>query len=168
MRKLLLGVCTVLVFGSSAMAQTKFQTKWKCSKPAVDQKLDVGDMADHSYAIDQGTCAATASDKDFAEKSGAYTEFRESWKDKMSWHGRYNVTTDGGDKLFYVYSGSGPTDITKPIGNKWTIEGGTGKHKGIKGSGTCSATRNADGTADYTCTGTYTIGTTAKAAKKAK
>lgn len=76
----------------------------------------------------------------------------------MTGHGRYNVTMDNGDKVFYTYETSGSTDITKPASNKWKILSGNGKYKGIKGSGTCSGKLSADGAADWTCTGTYSMG----------
>ncbi|MGH9713172.1 MAG: hypothetical protein ACRD5M_07730 [Candidatus Acidiferrales bacterium] len=168
MRKSLLCLCAVLVCGSTAMAQMKFETKWKCEKPTAEQKYDVGDMADHSYSIAQGTCEATASSKDFAEKSGAYTEFSEGWKSSLSSHGRYNSIMADGDKVYFKYEGSGPTDIKKPIKNKWAIEGGTGKYKGIKGSGTCEGMRNADGSAEWTCSGTHEMGKMNKMEKTEK
>jgi hypothetical protein len=68
------------------------------------------------------------------------------------------VTMDNGDKVYYTFEGSASTDITKPYSNKWKILSGTGKYKGIKGSGTCSGKFNADGSLDDACTGTYSIG----------
>jgi hypothetical protein len=41
--------------------------------------------------------------------------------------------------------------------NKWQATGGTGKFKGINGSGTCTGTGNADGSTTWTCTGTYSF-----------
>jgi hypothetical protein len=158
MRKFLVFAFALLVSGSAAMAQTKLDTKWHCPKQAADHKFDVGDVADHSYMILQGTCTATSSDSGFAEKSGAYTEFREMWKASMSVHGRYNVTMDNGDKVYYTYEHTASTDITKPISQKWKILSGTGKHKGIKGSGICSGKANADESSDWECTGTLTMG----------
>ena len=158
MRKLLLVVFSLLLFATAAMAQGKIDTKWHCLKPATEHKLDVGDMPDHTYSIAQGTCSATASDSGFAEKSGAYTEFDEMWKASMTGHGRYNVTMDNGDKLYYTYETSGPTEPGKPVSNKWKINSGTGKYKGIKASGTCSGKRSADGSSDWACTGTYSTG----------
>jgi rubredoxin len=140
------------------MAQNKVDTKWHCPKSTAEHKYDVGDVADHSYVIRQGTCNATSSDKGFAEKTGSYTEFNETWKETLSWHGRYNVTMDNGDKVYYTYEGSGSNDIAKPASNKWKIASGTGKNKGIKGSGTCSGTRHADGSSDWVCAGTYSVG----------
>ena len=158
MRKPLLVVCSLMLFASAAMAQGKIDTKWHCSKPATEHKLNVGDMPDHTYSIIQGTCNATASDNSFAEKADEYTEFDETWKATMTAHGRYNVTMDNGDKVYYTYEESRPTDIIKPASNKWKILSGNGKYKGIEGSGTCSGKLNADGSADWACTGTYSTG----------
>jgi hypothetical protein len=155
MRKLLLVALSLLVSGSVALAQGKIDTKWHCQKPATEHKLEVGDIADHSYVIAQGACTVTSSDSTSKEKTGDYTEFQEQWKASYTNHGRFNVTMDNGDKVYYTYEGSAPTDIAKPASNKWKILSGTGKSKGIKGSGTCSGTRTADGAGDWTCTGTY-------------
>jgi hypothetical protein len=158
MRKSVLVVCSVLLFGSALLAQNKIDTKWHCSKEAALQKMDVGDMADHSYMLAQGTCSATAADKGFEEKSGAFTEFRDLKKTGMTNHGRFLVTMGNGDKVNYSYAGSAPADTKKPASNKWTLDSGTGKLKGGKGSGGCSGMMNADGSSDWHCTGTYTSG----------
>ena len=158
MRKVLLVVAPILLFGSAAMAQSKIDTKWHCSKPSAQQKMDVGDMPDHSYAIAQGACNATSSGEGFAEKNGSYTEFQDIGKASTSVHGHFMVTMDNGDKVHYSYIGTASADATKPMSNKWTIVSGTGKEKGIKGSGTCSGKAGADDSSDWTCTGTYTMG----------
>ena len=159
MLKLLFVVFSLLVFGSAAMAQGKVNTKWHCPKQSADHKFEVGDVPDHSYMIAQGTCDATSSDSGFAEKKGDYTEFREMWKASMDIHGRFNVTMDNGDKVYYTYEFSASTDITKPVkDHKWKVLSGTGKYKGIKGSGTCSGKLNTDESSDWECTGTYSMG----------
>jgi hypothetical protein len=140
------------------MAQSKVDTKWHCAKQSAEHKLNVGDLPDHSYGILQGTCNAASSHSGFAEKVGDYTEFQETWKATISFHGRFNVTMDDGDKVYYTYEGSASTDITKPFSQKMKILSGTGKYKGIKGTGTCLQTINADGSADLGCTGTYSMG----------
>jgi hypothetical protein len=150
--------CSLLVFGSAAMAQVKFDIKEHCPKESVSHKLDVGDVPDHSYWIGQGTCNATASNSSFAEKTSDWTEFREIWKTSMNYHGRAKMTMDNGDKVYITYEGSASTDITKPFTFKWKILSGTGKYTGIKGSGTTSMKFNADGSADGTGTGTYSLG----------
>src|SRR5512135_1341014 len=119
MRKTFLVAVCLLVCGSIALAQSKLSSKWHCENPAQQQKLDVGDEPNHSYNIVQGNCTATMGDKGFGDKSGMFTEFDEVWKDKVNFHGRFNVTTDSGDKVFYMYEGSGSTDVTKAASNKW-------------------------------------------------
>ncbi len=151
MRKTFMVAVCLLMCVSMAVAQSKLSTKWHCDKPSSQQKFDVGDMADHSYGIAQGNCTATMGDKGLGDKTGMYTEFDETWKSKMNFHGRYNVTTDSGDKMFYTYEGSGDK-------NNWKIVGGTGKFKDTKGSGSCTGVRNKDESGDWTCTGTYTMG----------
>jgi hypothetical protein len=154
MRKQLLLAFCLLLFGSAALAQ-KIDTKWHCATPTANHKFDVGDEPDHSYAMTQGGCTATTTVS--GEKSGAYTEFQEVWKASYTNHGRFNVTTDNGDMVYYTYEGSGPADISKPAMNKWKILSGTGKHKGMKGSGGCTGTRSADGSSDWACTGSYSM-----------
>ena len=152
---LCLALSTCLV--SAAMAQSKVDTKWHCPKQSAEHKFDVGDVPDHSYMILQGTCHATSNYSGFVEKAGDYTEFQEIWKASFNWHGRFNVTMDNGDKVYYTYEGSTSTDITKPFSEKWKILNGTGKYKSIKGSGICSVKLDADGSGDMACTGTYSM-----------
>lgn len=154
MRKQLFVAFCLLVFMSAAMAQ-KVDTKWHCATPSANHNFAVGDEPDHNYVIAQGACTATTSGT--GEKSGSYTEFQEVWKASFTNHGRFNVTMDNGDMAYYTYEGSGSADITKPATNKWKILSGTGKHKGMKGSGSCSGTRNQDGSSDWSCTGTYSM-----------
>jgi len=153
MRKPLLIAFCLLAFGSAAIAE-KIDTKWHCTKPAAEHTFDVGDTPNHTYGIAQGTCTATGGNA--GEKSGAWTEFQNSWKEKMENHGHFNVTTKDGDIEYYTYQGSS-ADMKK-LSNEWKIESGTGKHKGIKGSGACSGMQNEDGSSDWTCTGTAMMG----------
>src|ERR1035441_7037736 len=126
MRRLLLIGLTLLVSVSVAMAQSKVDTKWHCSKATTEYKLDVGDVPDHLYWIGQGTCDATSSSGDVKDKAGTFTEFHDAWKASFKFHGYFIATTDNGDKVNYMYEGSTPTDTTKPMSNKWKIVGGTG------------------------------------------
>ena len=64
-----------------------------------------------------------------------------------------------GDKIHFTYQ----TTATIKNGqmqsgsDKWQAIGGTGKFKGIKASGTCKGTGSADGTSNWSCSGTYTL-----------
>jgi len=157
MRRLLLVAASVLVTVSVAVAQSKVDTKYHCTKATTEHKLDVGDVPDHIYWIGQGTCEATSSEGDLKEKNGTFTEFHDAWKAKFNFHGYYIANTDDGDKVSYTYEGSATPDTTKPISNKWKIVSGTGKHKGIKGSGTCAGKAAGDAY-DWECTGAYSMG----------
>jgi hypothetical protein len=157
MRKFAFVVFCVLVSGSAAMAQT-VNTKWHCAAPTKQAAYDVGDVAGHTYLIAQGMCTATSSSSSMPEKTGAYTEFDENWTATYSQRGSFNVTLQNGDMMYYSYHAMGSTDVTKPVGNKWKVESGTGKAAGLTGSGSCTGMRNADGTSDWTCTGTTMMG----------
>jgi hypothetical protein len=155
MRKLLVIAMCLVVLSSLVMAQSKLETKWHCGKSAAEKSFDVGDVAGHSYAIAQGTCDATSSSN--GEKMGAYTEFEEIWKASVRANGRFNVTTDNGDKTYYTYQANGdPTQ--KTVSETWKIVSGTGNHTGAKGSGTCTGKLNDDGSSDWNCTGTISAG----------
>jgi hypothetical protein len=156
MRKPVLMAFCLLLFGSFLLAQ-KVDTAWHCTKPAQNPSLAVGDTPDHNYELAQGTCNATGGST--GEKSGAWTEFEDSSKTSVGTHGRFNVTTDNGDIVYYTYEWSiKPGD--KKLTNHWKIVSGTGKHKGIHGSGSCSGTNNEDGSSDWKCTGTASTAVT--------
>ena len=159
MRRTLFTALALLVAASVALAQTKFETKWHCSKEATSHSIDVGDVPGHSYMIMQGTCSATSPSKSFAEKIGTYTEFHDNWKATYNGHGYYNVTMDNGDMVYYTYeTKDNSNDPSKPKHNTWKIVSATGKHKGSAGSGSCTGKDSADGSSDWTCTGTVTPG----------
>jgi len=151
---LVVAACS-LILASVAMAEDKLETQWHCPKPSAEQKYDVGDVAGHGYAIAQGACNVTSTN--IGENTGAYTEFQEVWKASFTNHGRFNVTMDNGDKMYYTYQGTGDP-AKKMASNKWQIVNGTGKHKGAKGLGTCSGKLLDDGGSDWSCTGTVTTG----------
>jgi hypothetical protein len=151
MRKELVVAVCLMLGASVAGAQSKFDSKWHCDKPAVNHSLDVGDVAGHSFVIEQGNCTSTASA--IGEKSGVFTEFVEGWKKSGTIKGRFNVTLENGEKVFHSYQ-STFDPVQNTIAEKWTVADGTGKYKGAKGSGTCKGKVNGDGTSDWDCTGT--------------
>ena len=161
MRKLVV-VAFCLLMGLAAVGQ-KIDTKWHCAKPAENPMLKVGDVPDHTYGLSQGSCEAKSSSS--GQKTGTWTEFEDMWKASYELHGHFNVTMDNGDMVYYTYEQSNAlTD--KKVHNKWKIVSGTGKHKGIKGSGTCSGVMNDDGSSDWQCTGTTMTAASEKAEKK--
>jgi len=154
-------VCAILLMAAaSTPAQTKHAFSGKCSKPEVLQTVAAGDKDGHSFMLQQGKCETSAGEVEGAKsKDGVYTEHGEAMKTSSKGWGVYVETYDNGDKVFYSYQTSGTLKDGSFAGggNKYQITGGTGKMKGIKGSGACKLTGNAEGGLDFDCSGEYTI-----------
>jgi hypothetical protein len=162
MRKLGLVVCSIFLVASMAMAKDKLVSSWNCGKPSEAHSIDVGDQANHTYAVNKTTCTSTKGEVGgVREKEGVGTQFNEGMGDTTTWHGVFVVTLANGDKLNYGYAnvGKGTTkDGQFQLGNnKWSMAGGTGKFANAKGEGTCAGKGNADGTVTWDCTGSYTL-----------
>ena len=148
--------CSLATFVSPATAQDKIDTQWHCPNVSANHELPVGDVPDHDYVILQGTCSASSS-RGLAEKTTAYTEFVESWKESNKFFGRWNVTLQDGERIFYSYEGAETTASKKPVTDHWKILSGTGKYKRINGSGTCTGRVLDDGSSDWECVGKYSL-----------
>jgi len=153
--------CCMLLLTSLSLAQAKVESHWNCGKPSDAHSIDVGDQANHSYAVTKTTCTASKSEVGgVIQNDGIGTQFNETKGDAVTWHGVLVVNAENGDKLHYAYSGKGTLkDGQFQTGtDKWSMIGGTGKFKGGKGEGTCKGKGNADGTATWDCEGTYIPG----------
>ena len=160
MRKLLLGLSLVCFSAVLALGQTKISSAWTCAKPSSMQSIPVGDKADHAYAIQQFKCTATKGEiGGVKEKEGTGTEFDDVNGNNASGHGIFVETLANGDKLHITYTTSAmmKNGQFESGSNKWEGKDGTGKVKGIKASGACTGKGNADGSASFTCTGSYTV-----------
>lgn len=161
----LLMVLAATCFGVSAvLAQTpasgKTATTWKCAAPSPMHALPVGDTPNHMYVVEQVKCTAAKGEiAGVKEQEGTATEFIEVTGDKSTGHGVFVETLANGDKGFFTYTltGTSKDKVMVSGSNKWTLTGGTGMLKGAKASGTCTAKGNADGSATFECTGTYTL-----------
>jgi hypothetical protein len=149
----------VLAFAVAiAPAQTKPATSGKCSKPDVQQNIPAGDQPGHAFALAQGKCVTKGEVGGATSKEGAFSEHQEISGNRVKVWGVFVETFDSSDKVFYTYQATGTLkDGAFTGGNKYQVTGGTGKLKGIKGSGTCKNTGSADGGSDYSCTGGYTL-----------
>jgi uncharacterized protein affecting Mg2+/Co2+ transport len=157
--KILCG-CMVFAFAvSMTSAQTKFTSSGKCGKADVEQSISVPDKEGHVFKLAQGKCVTKGEIGGATSKEGAYSEHQEVAGNLTKVWGVYVETFDSGDKVFYTYQGSVTTKngAVQSGQNKWQITGGTGKMKGIKGSGTCKHTPEEGGYLDYACTGEYTL-----------
>jgi len=173
MRRLVLLTASLAVLAAIAIqAQTgakaaqaptgggKIAATWKCAPPNPMNSIPVGDDPGHAYVIDQGKCTATKGEiEGVKETEGTATEFMEVKGNTGKGHGIFIESFPNGDKITYPYDFTATLVNNVPQGgsNKWTMASGTGKFKGIKGSGSCTGKPNPDGSATYDCTGTYTI-----------
>ena len=160
MRRPLLIGGMVCLCASLALSQGQVASGWTCPKPADAHSIEVGDKPGHAYSIDQFTCTSTKGEiAGVREKEGTGTEFAEAIGNSSKGHGVFVETMTNGDKIHYVFQSTATTQDGKmqSASNKWQSTSGAGKFKGIKASGTCSGTANADGSVNWACTGTYSI-----------
>jgi hypothetical protein len=160
--------CAVLVFAvGMTAAQTKNTSSGKCGKPDEQHIIAAGDQIGHIFMLASGKCATTAEVGGAASKEGVFSEQGEVSGDHSKTVGVYVETFEGGDKIFYTYQATGTMrdGVFQTGVNKYEITGGTGKMKGIKGSGSCKTTGTTEGGLDYTCTGEYTLAEGAVAKK---
>ncbi len=136
------------LWSASAVAQTKTAGSNVCSKPDPSHVLPAGDRPDHTLGVEQMKCTwpkpfEIGTDK---AKESVATETVEVAGNKMRTHGMHVVTMESGDKVFVSYQGTGTTKDGKPVEAKgtWTLTGGTGKLKGVKGKGTYSCAPSGD------------------------
>jgi hypothetical protein len=168
MRKSMAAFALLAVLTSAAAAQTKISGKLSCAKPDVNSSAEVPDAAGHMVMLTKANCTwptpldvggvktKSAIDVATAEVHGA----------SGTGHG-YNVATmDNGDKITASYSGTMQMnkDGSGTFKGTWKYTSGTGKFKGIKGSGTYTGSATPDGSATGDIEGEYTL--PAPAAKK--
>jgi hypothetical protein len=158
------------MLASTVSAQSKFSGTVQCGKPDPNYSIEVGDQPGHTYMLQKSSCKWSSvteiSGLKLVDDVGVDTS--EEWTTKTTASGSRVVSTDNGDKMFVSTKDSSPIKDKMPtnIAGTFTITGGTGKLKGIKGHGTYKVTPAADGTASVTVEGEYTMA--APAAAKAK
>jgi hypothetical protein len=158
MRNCVFVVCWLCLCVTLSAAQGKISSQWKCDQPSQQHSMAVPDGEGHNYGIAQGKCTSEkGSMGDAKEQEGAYTEFGDMTSSANQNHGVFAVTLANGDKVFYRYQGTQSLKDGKMESgsNKWTLAGGTGKYKAVKGAGGCKGKSNADGTTTWSCEGSY-------------
>ncbi len=158
MRRTPLLALALCMAGSVAGAQNVNVT-WHCTPIGKPTALLVGDAANHAYVLEQVKCTTQkGSIAGVPEKEGVATEFADAMGDNSKGHGEFIETLSSGDKIHYTYTLAGVSKGGKAVSgsNKWNVVGGTGKFKAATGSGSCKGVANADGSADYACTGNIT------------
>jgi hypothetical protein len=142
-------------------AQTTINNAWKCSVVEPVNAVPVTGQADHAYSVYSVNCTATSGEiAGVKEKTGTATEFAEAMGKTHKGHGIFVETLENGDTITYDYTFTSTMNgkVAESASNSWTMTSGTGKAKGIKGSGTCKGTGNPDASLTLECTGSYTTG----------
>ena len=163
--KILCGFAVFVFAVAMTPAQTKLTSSGKCGKPDEQHDIAAGDQIGHVFTLASGKCVTKGEVGGAASKEGVFSEHGEVSEEHSKVSGVYVETFDSGDRIFYTYQATGTMkDNAFQAGeNKYQITGGTGKMRGIKGSGTCKTTGTADGGLEYICTGEYTLAATASA-----
>jgi len=151
-------VC-LLAVATLAAAQNKISGSAQCTKPDIQQQVEVPDHAGHTLSIMQTKCTWT---KPFEvdgvqSKDGVDSSVMDVHGASARSHGYYVDTMANGDKAFVRWEG---TDSMKDATSegKWSYAGGTGKFKGLKGGGTYKGKTAQDGSVSFDVEGEYTLG----------
>ena len=140
MHRILLAIALVCFVAATAAAQTKVSATAQCGQPDTQHVIPVGDLPDHSLGLLQVKCTYTKPMEIEGAKSVStvITITNEVNGDSSRAHGCQVVTMDSGDKVFFSHEGAGTSEGQD---GTWSISGGTGKLKGVKGKGTyrCSS-----------------------------
>jgi hypothetical protein len=152
----------VFALATAASAQTKISGTAQCGKPDQEHSIQIGDRPNHSFAISQGKCTWTKPWEiaGIQNKEGLGTTFAEI-SGNTSRILEYCVQTmANGDKAYLREEGTITLKDGVPQSGdvKWTLVGGTGKLKGVKGKGTCKLREvAADGSITGDCAGEYEL-----------
>lgn len=153
-------VC-VLSLPFSAAGQNKYSATAQCAKPTVEHKLEIGDRPGHAFSASQGKCTYTtpATFAGVQAKEGSWTGIAEVVGNMSTYRGVNIDVMSNSDKIFGRYEGSDTSKNGKLVSaeEKWTLAGGTGKFKDLKGTGTCKGKGNPDGSSTWECSGDYQL-----------
>jgi len=153
-------VC-LLSLASSAAGQNKYSGTAQCAKPSAEHKLEIGDRPGHAFSTSQGTCTYTtpSSFAGVQAKESRWTDIEEVSENMSTYRGVNIDVMSNGDKVFARYEGSAAMKNGKLVSaeEKWTLAGGTGKFKALKGTGICKGKGKPDGTSIWECSGEYQL-----------
>ena len=112
----------------------------QCTKPDIQQRVDIPDHPGHSLSISQFKCTWTKPLEvtGVQSKGGLDSGSGDIHGDKGTSHGFYIDTMANGDIAFVHWSGTDDMKAGTSQG-KWNYTGGTGKFKALKGGGTYRA-----------------------------
>ncbi len=115
----------------------------------------------HSLAIAQVKCKWSKPWEmaGIQNKEGVSTAYNDVTGNRSRTHGYYVDTMANRDKAFYSYEGPVTLKDGAPQSAEahWSLIGGTGKLKGIKGKGTCKGKARQDSGLTWECEGEYEL-----------
>ncbi len=161
MIRYLLAFSCVFMLASSAVAQTKFSGTLECGKADPTYTIQIPDREGYSFVLSQNKCTWT---KPFAiagleSKNNIQIESDEVTGNTIKAISSGFTQFSNGDKAFH--RGVSTVDQkAQTSSGKWTFTAGTGKLRGIKGSGTSTCRiKSAESGGSYTCEieGEYTL-----------
>lgn len=161
MRKTGMLMVLAVAMATPALAQSKLSGTVHCAKADPEYSIPVGDKDGHMLAARKAACTWDGLQiAGMAVKAGNDVASTEITGNMMRDNGYHTATADNGDKFTVHFTGNATMakDNTGAITGKWTFVSGTGKLKGIKGGGTYKGKANADGSADVSIEGDYTLG----------
>ena len=126
----------------------------------MQHTMEVGYQPAHAYSLSQSKCTFTKGEiGGVKEKDGTATQFDELTGNSSKFHGFFVETLANGDAIHYTYEGTATLKNGQVVqaSDTWTMVKGTGKAAGIKGSGNWKGKGAADGSAEWSCQGSYTL-----------
>jgi len=159
--KIIFTLLIVLALAAVASAQTKISGTLQCGKADPAYTIPVGDRPDHAFVIGKSNCTWTKPLEiaGIVAKSEEDIVFEDASGNRVRGQSRNVDTMANGDK-FYVttqFTGILKEGIFQSAEVTWTITGGTGKLRGLKGKGTSRCKGAADGTLTAEVEGEYEL-----------
>jgi len=149
----------LVLVAPNVLGQVQVSGGGVCAKPDPAYSIAATDRAGHVFSLGKYECTWSKPFEIAGTKSkgGPDIIFVELQGNKGSWHEFYVDTTDNGDHGYYRLHGTATfkDGTLQELRGRWTLEGGTGKLKGIRGSGTCIGKGEADGGVSFDCKGQY-------------
>ena len=148
-----------LTLGPLTWAQTKISGTLQCGKADPSYTIPVGDQPGHVFSIRKAKCTWIKAPEiaGMQAKDAEITGFGEFLGAGGQSRGASVSSLSNGDKFFGTHQGT----MTRKEGlieeGTWSITGGTGKLKGIKGKGTYKGKLGADDIGTMELVGEYQL-----------
>ncbi len=147
--KITLALAAALCSTTLAVGQSKVSGTSHCGKPDPQYTIEVGDRPNHAFRMAKSTCTWTKPPElaGVQDKEYVATVFNEMRANRSRDHGYVVHTMANGDNAYSRFLGTSTLKdgVPQHSEGKWSYIGGTGKLKGLSGSGTYKCESSADG-----------------------